>query len=156
MCNISARLGVKLPSNKNMQHVCLIDSETFTIVMFITVISLYQPVSTLISTLYQPVSTVQCFGIFRPFHDSENPIKLNFLQGQNTGIPVLPVYFFRYTDTGIFSYRTPLLWECSSELYMNVSSIECIYIIYIYIQYIYIILYISLFFIYHNFECTCV
>ena len=41
MCNISARLGVKLPSNKNMQHVCLIDSEIFTIVMSITVISLY-------------------------------------------------------------------------------------------------------------------
>ena len=38
-------------------------------------------------------SAVQCFGIFRPFHISEDPIKLNFLQGQNTGIPVLPVYF---------------------------------------------------------------
>ena len=41
MCNILARLGVKLQSNKNMQHVCLIDSETFTIVIFITVINLY-------------------------------------------------------------------------------------------------------------------
>ena len=52
------------------------------------------------------IKSFNVFGIFRPFHDSEDPIKFNFLQGQNTGIPV---YFFRYTDTGIFSYRTSLM-----------------------------------------------